>query len=89
MAEFLVRWEIEVTADSQEEAVILAREIQLDPESTADEFEVVVEDKGHFHSLSSIKQCYECEKYVSHLFEDSRCGGCTRLTPEEVRGEYS
>lgn len=31
--------------------------------------------------------CYQCEKEVEYLFEDSRCGECTSLTPEEVRGE--
>ena len=30
--------------------------------------------------------CYQCGK-PSYLFDDSRCGDCTRLTPEEVRGE--
>lgn len=28
--------------------------------------------------------CYQCDKPVTYLFEDGRCGGCTRLTPEEV-----
>ncbi len=31
--------------------------------------------------------CYQCEKEVAYLFEDSRCKDCTRQTPEEVRGE--
>lgn len=30
--------------------------------------------------------CYCCDK-VRYLFADSRCYECTRLTPEEVRGE--
>lgn len=34
-----------------------------------------------------LKKCYQCEKDVVYLFEDGRCGECTRLTPEEVRGE--
>jgi hypothetical protein len=34
-----------------------------------------------------MKICYQCEKDVNYLFGDSRCGECTRLTPEEVRGD--
>lgn len=30
--------------------------------------------------------CYQCEKRVAYLFDDSRCKDCTRLTPEEVQG---
>lgn len=32
-------------------------------------------------------ECYQCEKPVDYLFDDGRCKDCTRLTPEEVRGE--
>ena len=28
--------------------------------------------------------CYQCDKEVRYLFEDSCCKDCTRLTPEEV-----
>jgi hypothetical protein len=46
MPEMTVRWEITVDAESPEEAARVAREIQLDPESTATVFEV--EDaQGH------------------------------------------
>lgn len=31
--------------------------------------------------------CYQCDEPVAYLFADGRCGNCTRLTPEEVRGE--
>ena len=31
--------------------------------------------------------CYQCEKPVSYLFDDSRGECCTRLTPEEIRGD--
>lgn len=31
--------------------------------------------------------CYECDKPCWYLFDDARCADCTRLTPEEVRGE--
>ena len=86
MANYLIRWEIEVEAESPEEAILEARAIQLDPNSTADEFEVVIDGKGQFHTLDSIKHCYQCEKPVSYLFDDGRCKKCTRLTPEEVRG---
>lgn len=34
-----------------------------------------------------IKTCYQCETDVKYLFDDGRCSACTRLTPEEVRGE--
>ena len=36
---------------------------------------------------SSLPECYQCGKQVTYLFDDARCGDCTRLTPEEVRGE--
>jgi hypothetical protein len=32
-------------------------------------------------------RCYQCMKPTNYLFGDARCGECTRLTPEEVRGE--
>jgi hypothetical protein len=87
MPKFLVRWEVEVEADSPEEAVHNARVAQLDPYPHNHEFEVVVDGKGQFHPLSSIKYCYQCDKPTSYLFDDGRCSKCTRLTPEEVRGE--
>lgn len=31
--------------------------------------------------------CYQCGKTVTWLAPDSRCGDCTRLTPDEVRGQ--
>lgn len=34
-----------------------------------------------------MKECYQCGKEVHWLAPDSRCGDCTRLTPEQVRGE--
>lgn len=34
-----------------------------------------------------MKTCYQCEKETEWLAPDSRCGKCTRLTPEEVRGD--
>lgn len=34
-----------------------------------------------------MKYCYQCDAQVTYLFGDGRCGRCTRLTPEEVRGE--
>lgn len=30
--------------------------------------------------------CYQCDKRVAYLFDDSRCKDCTRLTFEEVQG---
>lgn len=32
--------------------------------------------------------CYQCDKRSIWLAEDGRCKDCTRLTPEEVRGDY-
>lgn len=34
-----------------------------------------------------MKHCYQCDKPKRYLFADGRCADCTRLTPEEVRGE--
>ncbi len=30
--------------------------------------------------------CYQCDKRVNYLFDDSRCKDCTRLTREEIEG---
>ncbi len=30
--------------------------------------------------------CYQCDKRVNYLFDDSRCKDCTRLTREELEG---
>lgn len=38
--EYTVTWNIDIVADSPEEAAKIARVIQLDPESTAEYFEV-------------------------------------------------
>lgn len=32
-------------------------------------------------------KCYQCEEQTEWLAPDSRCGKCTRYTPEEIRGE--
>lgn len=34
-----------------------------------------------------MKECYQCEKQVHWLAPDSRCGDCTRLSPEQITGE--
>lgn len=31
-------------------------------------------------------ECYQCEKMVPHLFMDSRCKDCTRISPDELTG---
>ena len=36
-----------------------------------------------------MKHCYQCDKATEWLAPDSRCGECTRLTPEEVQGTVS
>lgn len=36
-----------------------------------------------------MKHCYQCDKATKWLAPDSRCGDCTRLTPEEVQGTVS
>ena len=40
MKTYLVQWEIEIDADSPQQAARLAREIQLDPKNVADHFTV-------------------------------------------------
>ena len=37
--------------------------------------------------LLPIKTCYECDQEVNYLFDDGRGHCCTRMTPEEVRGD--
>lgn len=36
--------------------------------------------------VTDLLTCYQCGKTVTWLAPDSRCGDCTRLTPDEVRG---
>ncbi len=38
-------------------------------------------------STTLLKECYQCEQPTTWLAPDSRCGKCTRYTPEEIRGE--
>jgi hypothetical protein len=38
-------------------------------------------------STSEMKSCYQCDEWVDYLFDDSRGACCTRLTPEEIRGD--
>lgn len=44
MPEYLVQWEIELSAESPEDAAAKALEIQRDPDSTATVFDVTNED---------------------------------------------
>lgn len=37
-------------------------------------------------AVKGLLTCYQCGKTVTWLAPDSRCGDCTRLTPDEVRG---
>ena len=46
MAQYLVTWEIDIEADSDEEAAAKALEIQRDPESTATFFRVTHRNSG-------------------------------------------
>ena len=34
----------------------------------------------------TIMICYQCDKAVNYLFNDSRCIDCTQLTREEIEG---
>lgn len=42
---------------------------------------------GHDAKPQHDYECYQCEKPTDWLAPDSRCGECTRWTPEEIRGE--
>mgnify|MGYP006883087109 CR=1 FL=1 len=44
MSEYLIKWKIDIEADSPYEAAALARQIQLDPDSTATVFDVFDEN---------------------------------------------
>lgn len=37
--------------------------------------------------LVSGKHCYQCDAVVDYLFGDSRCGKCTRFTPDNPHNE--
>jgi hypothetical protein len=34
-----------------------------------------------------VLRCYQCLEQTTYLFPDARCGKCTRITPEELRGD--
>ena len=38
---------------------------------------------------SDVKYCYQCNTPTTWLAPDSRCGECTRYTPEEIQGVSS
>lgn len=38
------------------------------------------------NSYNEMLTCYQCGLKVQWLAPDSRCGKCTRFTPEEVKG---
>ena len=48
----------------------------------------IAEFEKHQRPTEDLKtRCYQCDKPVSYLFPDSRCGDCTRLTPDQIRGD--
>ena len=72
---FTVTWEIDVEADSHEEAAQKALEIQRDPESIATCFEVVEKDDHVNRTLRTIDNTAFCaddqqKEIVNHCGED-------------------
>jgi hypothetical protein len=51
MARFLVKWGIDIEADSAEDAARQALAIQRDPDSTATVFDVKNKDTGYFETV--------------------------------------
>lgn len=60
MATYKVLWEVEVDAESVREAAMLARDIQLDAESTATVF-LVVDAQGEAHHVDTYDDLPEAE----------------------------
>lgn len=52
---------------------------------------VIIGDRGCWYTdeeaAELLKECYQCGAQVAWLAPDSRCSACTRLTPEELKGE--
>ena len=67
MATYKVTWEIEIDADTPEEAVMEAREIQLDDMSEATAFE--------------LERLSDGQKYQIDLGPMTRCKFCNGITP--------
>ena len=44
------------------------------------------ESKNSTFALMSEQHCYQCDRKTAYLFDDGRCGNCTRLTPDEIIG---
>jgi len=38
--------------------------------------------------MSFMPTCYQCDRQVPYLFDDGRCSECTRLSVDEVTGDY-
>ena len=66
MPEYRIQWEIEIDADSPEEAAREALKIHSDPESIATVFKVIGEnDEKHIVDLScNVEYCAICERNV-------------------------
>lgn len=47
----------------------------------------LVDKMPELFNSEPLKECYQCEKPVPYLFDDSRCKDCTRLTVSEIRGD--
>lgn len=50
-------------------------------------FDVTDEDGENIKNDFLNNICYQCGDCVLCLFDDGRCGKCTRILPEEVSGE--
>ena len=44
--------------------------------------------KDEFPQFLEKFTCYECDRHVPYLFGDGRCSQCTRLSVDEVTGDY-
>lgn len=82
--EYRVSWEIDITADSPEEAAVNAREIQLSRQSTTNVFDV--DDRNWPYrrwavDLEDVFQCDLCDTWFTsgvNTCEHSRlCATCT------------
>ena len=58
-----------------------------DARATIPEFDSMFNAVMDLLPVENPQICYQCDKAVKWLAPDGRCDQCTRLTPEEIRGE--
>lgn len=91
MADYRVRWEIDVTADTPQEAAIIARRIQLDTDSTATVFEIrhmVAKLPTKAQKAAVVCALVGHSRVVEVCFGQVTCARCEAILGDVLAGAY-